>query len=171
VIFLTVGTQLPFDRLVSAVDEWAETASEDVFAQIGPSALRPRHIKYVQFVSAAECADRLEAASSIVAHAGMGTILMALQLGKPLLVMPRRADLGEHRNDHQLATARRFAELGVAVAFDEAELRPKLAALQPTARQPRIGPHAPKPLINGLRAFIAGEPLPRRYEGVSSGPA
>jgi UDP-N-acetylglucosamine transferase subunit ALG13 len=107
VIFLTVGTQLPFDRLVEAVDEWAATAGEDVFAQIGPTALRPRHIEYVQFVSAAECANRMQAASYIVAHAGMGTILMALQLGKPLLVMPRRADLGEHRNDHQRANARR----------------------------------------------------------------
>ncbi len=60
----------------------------------------------------------MQAATAIVAHAGMGTILTALEMGKPLLVMPRRAALGEHRNDHQLATASRFAELGrVKVAF------------------------------------------------------
>ena len=49
----------------------------------------------------------MDAAAAIVAHAGMGTILTALETGKRLLVMPRRAALGEHRNDHQLATVSR----------------------------------------------------------------
>ena len=70
------------------------------------------------------------AADAIVAHAGMGTILTALELGKPLLVLPRRASLGEHRNEHQLATARRFADTGrLAVAFDESELAQRLDEL------------------------------------------
>ena len=117
-IFVTVGTQLPFDRLIAAVDAWAgETGVGDVFAQIGPTAYVPRHIEFAQFIPPAECAQRMREADAIVAHAGMGTILNALQLGKPLLVMPRRASLGEHRNEHQSATARRFEELGsVAVA-------------------------------------------------------
>ena len=63
-------------------------------------------------MSPKECTDRMVAADAIIAHAGMGTILTALEMGKPLLVMPRRAELGEHRNDHQLATAMRFADLG-----------------------------------------------------------
>ena len=71
----------------------------------------------------------------------MGTILTALELGKPLLVMPRRAALGEHRNDHQLATVRRFAELGsVEVALDESELALKLDDLAPAHRSARDQP-------------------------------
>ena len=59
----------------------------------------------------------------IVAHAGMGSILTALELGKPIVVMPRRAHLGEHRNDHQWATANHLGHgLGIPVAADEAEL-------------------------------------------------
>jgi hypothetical protein len=61
VIFVTVGTQLPFDRLIRAVDEWAGAAAgADVFAQIGPTAVEPRHIAYRRFVSPAECRERLQ---------------------------------------------------------------------------------------------------------------
>jgi UDP-N-acetylglucosamine transferase subunit ALG13 len=161
VIFVTVGTQLTFDRLIGAVDDWASaTPGCQVFAQIGPSEMRPRHIEYAQFVSPVECGERMRDATAIVAHAGMGTILTALELGKPLLVMPRRASLGEHRNEHQLATARRFAELGrVKVAIDETELPLRLGELGDVATQPRITPYAPDEFIAGLRAFITGHPV------------
>jgi UDP-N-acetylglucosamine transferase subunit ALG13 len=161
VIFVTVGTQLPFDRLISAVDAWAGAGSRTpVFAQIGPSSLRPRHIEYAQFVSPAECARRMEEASAIVAHAGMGTILTALEFGKPLLVLPRRAAVGEHRNEHQLATAHRFSELGkLHVAFDESELPSALDELNRAVAQPRLAAHAPEPFLRSLRAFITGESL------------
>ena len=69
------------------------------------------------------------AADAVVAHAGIGTILGALELGKPTVVMPRRAALGEHRNDHQLATARRFSGPGIAVALDEHELAAELGRM------------------------------------------
>jgi len=160
VIFVSVGTQLAFDRLITAVDDWAGTApGRDVFAQIGPSRLRPQHIQHAEFVSPNECAERMMAANAVVAHAGIGTILSALELGKPLLVMPRRAEFGEHRNDHQLATARRFAELGrVSVAFDETELAGQLDELDRVAARPRISASAPETLLAALRAFIIGQP-------------
>jgi UDP-N-acetylglucosamine transferase subunit ALG13 len=160
VIFVTVGTQLPFDRMVAAVDAWAAVApGRRVFAQVGPTDLRPRHIDYKAFVSPAECHERMVGAEAIVAHAGMGTILRALELGKPLLVVPRRAALGEHRNDHQLATARRFAESGkVAIAFDDGEIPVRLDELGRLAAGKRIGPYAPESLIAALRRFIDGAP-------------
>ena len=124
-IFVTVGTELPFDRLIGVVDAWAgRTKRADVFAQIGDSYKRPLHIGYKTFIEPAEFARRFAEAQVIVSHAGMGTILSALQFQKPIVVMPRRAALQEHRNEHQLATARRLAALGkITVAFDEAELR------------------------------------------------
>lgn len=166
-IFVTVGTQLAFDRLTAAVDDWAGGAAQrEVFAQIGPSSLRPRHIEYAQFTSPEECTERMQAATAIVAHAGVGTILTALELGKPLLIMPRRAALGEHRNDHQLATAERFAAVsGVEVAFDETELPLKLCQLKLGASQPPISRYAPDELVTAVRAFIVGKPLlPRASE-------
>lgn len=159
-IFVCVGTQLAFDRLIVAVDQWAGAEpGREVFAQIGPSRLRPRHIQHAEFVSPKECSERMTGADAVVAHAGIGTILTALELGKPLLVMPRRAEFGEHRNDHQLATARRFAELGsVSVAFDETELASRLDELDQVTARPQIGACAPEGLLAALRAFIIGQP-------------
>lgn len=158
-IFVCVGTQLAFDRLIVAVDQWAGAGpGREVFAQIGPSRLRPRHIQHAEFVSPKECSERMTGADAVVAHAGIGTILTALELGKPLLVMPRRAEFGEHRNDHQLATASRFAELGrVSVAFDETELAVRLDELDRVAARPRISASASEPLLTALRAFIIGQ--------------
>ena len=134
-----------------------DVPDREVFAQVGPTALRPAAIAWERFLAPAECRDRMRAADAIVAHAGMGTILGALELGTPIVVMPRLAARGEHRNDHQLATARRFAGQGsIAVAFDEAELHAALDALDGLAARTRIGRHAPAPLIEALRAFIAG---------------
>jgi UDP-N-acetylglucosamine transferase subunit ALG13 len=157
VIFVTVGTQLGFDRLIRTVDDWAGAGrGRDVFAQTGESAYRPRHIEHAAFVDPEECRRVMERADAIVAHAGMGTILGALELGRPLVVMPRMAALGEHRNDHQLATARRLSELGrITVAADERELARALDALGADSVQDRIGPHASSRLITALSDFIA----------------
>jgi len=110
-IFLTLGTQLPFDRLVAALDAWCAQSGcgGQVVAQIpdpGPGGHRPRHFTATRWMAPAEYAATARAATVIVSHAGMGTIITALDLARPLIVMPRRADLGEHRNDHQIATAR-----------------------------------------------------------------
>jgi UDP-N-acetylglucosamine transferase subunit ALG13 len=155
-IFVTVGTDLPFDRLVRVVDEWAQANQRaDVFAQIGETDWKPAHIAYSKFLQPPEFTKRFSSASVIVAHAGMGTILSALQWEKPILVMPRRATLGEQRNEHQLATARRLSELGkVTVAMDEAELRERLERLSDLKPREKIGAFAGADLITALRGFI-----------------
>ena len=103
-IFVTVGAQMAFDRLVRTVDEWAATRGrKDVFAQIGPTEWRPRHIEWVAFLPPEDFRKRVADATMVVAHAGMGSIITALELGKPILVMPRRGHLQETRNDHQVA--------------------------------------------------------------------
>jgi UDP-N-acetylglucosamine transferase subunit ALG13 len=160
VIFVTVGTQLAFDRLLAGVDAWAAARpGREVFAQTGPTALRPRHIEHRPFITPDECRERMRSARAIVAHAGMGTILSGLELGKPLLVMPRRAALGEQRNDHQLATAKRFAALGrIVVAFDETELSAKLDELDEMAAGDPIGPYAADGLITAVRGFVEAGP-------------
>ncbi len=119
---------MPFDRLVRSVDEWAGAhGRHDVIAQIGPSSYKPQYIEHSQFIDPIGFRRNIEQADAIVAHAGMGSIISAVELGKPILVMPRRGDLGETRNDHQIATAERFSSLRlVEVAADEHELRHKL---------------------------------------------
>ena len=155
-IFVTVGTDQPFDRMMKVVVRWAGHAGrKDVFAQIGEGGWEPRHVPFVNFLEPVEFKDRFAQASLIVGHAGMGTILSALLHGKPILVMPKLARLGEHRNEHQTATAKRMMELGnVNVAFDEDEMLSKLEIVDSLRPRTPIGSHASGPLIEGLRSFI-----------------
>ncbi|MDB6172537.1 MAG: Beta,4-galactosyltransferase CpsIVG [Chthoniobacteraceae bacterium] len=155
-IFVTVGSDLPFERLLKTVDRWAaETGCKEIFAQIGSSRWTPKHIDCLPFLPPSIFKERFRTADLIVAHAGMGTILSALFYEKPILVMPRRASLGEDRNEHQLATARRMQALGKAhVAFDDAEMLSRLQNLNALVTAPKIGPYAGEDLLNALREFI-----------------
>jgi UDP-N-acetylglucosamine transferase subunit ALG13 len=154
-IFLTVGTQFPFDRLVRAVDEALGRSAlrEEVFAQVGRGGYRPRHMEWVETLEREVFAERVAGARALIGHAGMGTILMALEAGKPLLVMPRLHRYREIVNDHQVATARKFGELGhVLVACDEKEIPARLAALDSFVPVPR---HAnPAGIVARLEAFL-----------------
>lgn len=158
-IFVTVGAQMPFERMCSAVDAWAERRGRrDVFAQIGLTEWKPKAIEWSQLLGPKEFAEKVRSASVIVAHAGMGSIITALQFGKPILVMPRRGDLRETRNDHQVATAKRFQALGkVAVAFDETELERELDRLDELRPAERIGTDASPELLAAIRSFVRGE--------------
>jgi UDP-N-acetylglucosamine transferase subunit ALG13 len=155
-IFITVGTDQPFDRMLKVIDSWAqERGHSDLFAQIGEGGWEPKAIPFTHFLNPVEFKERFSEASIIVAHAGMGTILSALHFGKPILVMPKKASLGEQRNEHQLATAQRMMSMGnVHVAFDEQELRQKLDHLEELLPQKKISPFASDSLVHGIRQFV-----------------
>lgn len=172
-IFVTVGTQLPFDRMIRTIDDWAGRRHSrngnghgaEVFAQIGPSSYRPQHIEWTQFLGADACREKTRAAGLIIAHAGMGSIITALELGKPILVMPRRMELGEQRNNHQLATVEQLVAQGkVTAAYDENDLAEKLDHLDQFQGAVPISNRARPELLTALRRFIDG-PLGIRVPG------
>jgi len=155
-IFVTVGTQMHFDRLVEAVDDWAGTVNtEDVFAQTGPSSYPAKHIRTKPFITPREFRERAQQARVIIGHAGMGSILTALEFGKRIVVMPRRSELGEHRNDHQIATAKYFVgQDRILVASDRQELFERLTQLDGSDAVEPISPMASPILIATIRQFI-----------------
>lgn len=155
-IFVTVGAQMPFDRLIMSVDEWAaKHAGVHIFAQIGETSYRPAHIEYVPLLEPPEFRRRVLWSDALVAHAGMGSILTALQYGKPLLVMPRQGKLKETRNDHQLATALRIKEMSkVAVAMDTDEMPALLDSITSLDASELISDRASDQLLSAIRNFI-----------------
>ena len=154
-IFITVGTQLPFDRLIYKLDDFFKDNQEEVFAQIGPSEIIPKNMKYADFIKPSDIDDFYSKTELVIAHAGMGSILTALKYKKPVLVVPRRASLGEHRNEHQLATANWVKELpGVFVAMDEHEMIDILKRKNQLLSGTKISPHAEDRLINYINSFI-----------------
>ena len=160
-IFLTVGTQLPFDRLVRAVDIWAADRHDYIFGQIaepGPVGHVPRNFDWVPHLDPESFRKRFAAADLIVAHAGMGSLISALVARKPIVIVPRRTTLGEQRNDHQLATARRFGgRPGVTACMEATEIGPALDRLTSgpldVADKP-ISREADLDLVDTLRVFI-----------------
>ncbi len=155
-ILVTVGTQFPFDRLVKAMDAWAGDHEDEIFAQIGPARYRPEHFPYVEFTSPEALQKKTEEADIVVAHAGMGTIISALVLGKPVIVMPRIASLGEHRNDHQLATVRKLSQrFDIEVVNDAQELHAALETLRATNGDAApLASTAPDETITHLRRLV-----------------
>ena len=157
-IFVTTGTQDPFDRFIQAIDLTLPYMNGvEVVGQVAKSDYQVKNFVVHEFLSPKDFEECFSRADLIVAHAGMGTIISALVKEKPILVMPRLAKFGEQRNDHQLATAMRFDKLGyINVAYDEVELMHKLKTIQIGPLKPMfaINDHASKELISSLSNFI-----------------
>lgn len=154
-IFLTVGTQFPFDRLVKAVDDAFNEGlvDEEIFAQIGETSYKPHNFESVVSLEKKAFDERLKEASSVIGHAGTGTITMALDNTKPLLVMPRLKKYGEVVNDHQVAIAKKFSELGHILAVYDAKELPdgirKLKNFVPKERKAN-----PEVVADRIRCFL-----------------
>ena len=155
-IFVSVGTQLPFDRLIKAMDIYAGAhRDEPVFAQIGKSNYVPQHLTFEKNLSPAAFRQKAEECSVIVSHAGIGNVLLALELGKPLFILPRRAALHEHRNDHQLATATWLeGKPGINVAMTEDDLITRLVNTPKSVDKQAFSPYASPELLACVRDFI-----------------
>lgn len=157
-IFAITGTQEPFDRMIKVIDETAAIFPHKVFvAQVSKSTLITPNLKTYSFIPPLEFNILFDQADLIVSHAGMGTIISALEREKPILIMPRLAEYGEHRNDHQMATCKVFEKLGyVNVAYNEVNLKEKMIQLISSKACPlhKIGKYASHELIAELNDFI-----------------
>lgn len=158
-IFVTVGSQLPFDRMIRAVDEIAPAFPQSQFiAQVFGMKYQVQHINTVEFISPIQFNDYILSAELIISHAGMGTILSVAEMGKPLIVFPRQGKLKETRNDHQVATCRMLEKEGLNVAYDREDLE-KLVNLHFQGKlqlMKRITSHASDRLLSSIKEFVSG---------------
>jgi len=124
-IFVAVGTQFPFDRLVRYVDEWlmSHDVIEPAFAQIGTGDYLPQVMTWEHFIDSETYLEKIKQADLIISHAGMGNIITAIEQQTPIIVVNRQQALGEHRNDHQADGLEWMAKLdGVYTASSKERL-------------------------------------------------
>lgn len=152
-IFVTVGTQIPFDRLIKAMDEIAPALEgEEIVAQSCNGSYVPRNFSTVRFLSPDRFEELMKQARIVVAHAGIGTILTAMKNQIPLVVVARKAEFHEHRNDHQRATAKFFASLyNVATADSTDRL---LEQIKKAPVPSPLNPHPDRSLISAIADVI-----------------
>ena len=142
-IFVTVGTDChPFPRLMEWIDVSLDRLDGRVccLVQHGVSP-PPRKPEAVDYLTYSEMKDALEAAAVVVSHGGPGTIMMTLAAGKIPIVVPRRADIGEHVDNHQVAFARRVADMRTICLAEEYDqfLETLTAAVEDPHRMKRAG--------------------------------
>lgn len=158
-IFVTIGTQEPFDRLIKTVDDIAGAINDhEVIAQVAHTKLSVKNMTCHSFLEPARFNNLFNEASLIIAHAGMGTIISALEKGKPIIVLPRLLQYKEHRSNHQMATARYMEQLNyIHVVYDEKLLAQKIDFVLRQHPEPlhKIGAVASPQLLSELNAFIS----------------
>jgi len=120
ILFVSVGTQAPFPRLIGYVSAMlASNPQLQAFAQVGPNGEVPFNAEGTQLIDERQFSSRIQSATVFVTHAGMGNIIRALELGVPAVVVPRKSQFGEHVNDHQVDTINEFSSLPGIFACDE----------------------------------------------------
>ncbi|MBK8401164.1 MAG: glycosyl transferase family 28 [Propionivibrio sp.] len=156
-VFLTVGSMLPFDRLVKAVDAWARDRPDThVFAQIGETSLHPAHFEFRSMITPAEYRQQFETCDVVVSHAGMGTVITAFETGRPLVVLPRQPELQEVTSNHQVATAKWLdGRPGIRIVDSVDELGAAICESAGTQGVSRIESGTRSTLISAIREFIA----------------
>ncbi|HEX8067705.1 MAG TPA: glycosyltransferase [Thermoleophilaceae bacterium] len=109
-VALSVGTLFPFPRLVERLTAVLPEGAEVVLWQAGET-IAPEEVR-----------RGFRAADAVIAHAGVGAALEALDAGRRPLLVPRLARFGEHVDDHQLQVAGELERRGLATVRQADEL-------------------------------------------------
>lgn len=154
-IFLTIGTSFPFDRLIRAADfaVGEKLIEEKIFAQVGENTYLPNNFEFVRWLEPGAFDKYFREASGVISDAGIEIISTALDNHKPLLTMPRLKKHGEVVNDHQVAIARKFSEFGhILVAYDVKDLPDSIKKLKNFIPRKRKTDH--EAVANRIRSFL-----------------
>lgn len=154
--FLTVGTVMPFDRLVKGVEALQAEGllPERVIAQVGDGGYRPQGWETHERLPFDEVKAILAKADIVFCHGGTGSLVTGAQAGCRVIAMPRSAARAEHYDDHQEEIVTAFAERGlIQVARETGDLAPALAAARTT--EPIRATTEPELLISRLRQLMA----------------
>jgi UDP-N-acetylglucosamine transferase subunit ALG13 len=130
-VVVSLGTfkDYGFERLVRRLLEILP-ADADVLWQTGDTDVSGLGIVGHHAIPERELIQAIREADVLVAHAGVGTALAALEVGKCPVLVPRRLSHGEHVDDHQIQIARELdgRELALSVEADELTLEHLLDA-------------------------------------------
>ena len=156
-LFVTVGTVMPFDRLTDMVATLKAKGviRQRVMMQVGIGGARPEGVETVETMTFEDMQNVLKDADIVVCHGGTGSIITALRQGCRVVAAPRLFRLREHYDDHQEEITRALEARGLLrVANTPEELAAAMADV--ASREPRSATSDPAELIDHLRSLISG---------------
>lgn len=124
-ILVCVGaSEYRLDRLLRAIDDLCDEKvldSSDIIAQIGYTDYRPKNYKYFNLIGRDDFQKYMEMSDIVITHAGTGSVIPPLKLGKKVIVFPRREKYHEHLDDHQLELRDVFTNAGYTLSAENKE--------------------------------------------------
>lgn len=110
-----------FRRLTERVLELVEPEA-DILWQTGATDVSGLPIKGNTAIPNLDLTQAMTEADVVIAHAGVGAALDALEAGRLPVLAPRRLHLGEHVDDHQIQVAAELAGRDLALVRDPDDL-------------------------------------------------
>lgn len=119
----TYGFRRAVEHLVKVLPE-VTTPDADVVWQVGVTELSGLEVGGRTFdtMPTHELRAAIADADLVVAHAGVGSALTALEAGRAPVLLPRLQAYDEHVDDHQTYIAEELSTRGLAVSRDPADL-------------------------------------------------
>lgn len=113
-ILVSLGThERPFHRLLKEIKKLIlEKKIKDVIIQTGYTSYKVRGAKCFDFIEFGKMQKLIKRCEFLITHGGVGSITDALNYGKPTIVVPRRQELNEHSDNHQLQITREMEKIG-----------------------------------------------------------
>ena len=94
----------------------------EILWQIGATSARGLPGTVCANISNAELRSAIAASDLVIAHAGIGSALTALEGGHCPVLLPRRPQYGEHVDDHQALIAQALDDRGLAISAEASEV-------------------------------------------------
>lgn len=160
--FVSVGNATQsFSRLIEAVLKIAPRLPQPVVMQHGNTLYKGAGCIAQPFMEMEAFGQIMAQAELLILHAGAGSVIHAIQMGKIPVVMPRRARYGEIIDDHQLEFSRALAQSGkIVIAEEPADLMAAVAEAQDRQKVTQHSKHNP-PLVGliseVLRQYAQGK--------------
>ena len=116
-IFVTVGSQLTFDRLLKTIDKEIEIGNikDKVIVQGGKTKYKSKYMTIIKYLDLDEFDRYIKDADLIIPHGGVGSITDALKYNKTVIATPRLKKYKEALNDHQIQIIENFGIEGYII--------------------------------------------------------
>ncbi len=108
----------PWNGLFSRMDDYAARTGEEVIMQVGNTGFEGKHTECFKFGTNDTMEEIYDRASLVVCHAGLGTILNALERNIPVVMIPRVVVVPELTRDQQGAVADKVSKIGRGIVVN-----------------------------------------------------